>query len=59
MRHEPHYSLKALLLATTAIAFAVVSLKFVFQLPLDVAFAFSVFLCFWIAGAALFGAGIA
>jgi hypothetical protein len=43
----------------TAVAIAVVSIKFVFQLPLDVAFALSVLICFWVAGGALLGAGIA
>jgi hypothetical protein len=59
MPHAPHYSLRGMLLAMTAVALAVVSLKFVFQLPLDVAFAFSILLCFWTSGAALLGAGIA
>jgi hypothetical protein len=47
-----------MLLATTAVALAVVSTKFVFELPFDVAFALSILVCFWIAGAALLGAGI-
>jgi hypothetical protein len=47
-----------MLLATTAVALAVVSIKFVFQLPLDVAFAISILGCFWVSGAALLGAGV-
>ncbi len=58
MPHAPHYSLKGMLLATTAIALAVVSIKFLFQLPLDVAFALSILVCFAACGAALLGAGI-